>query len=136
MGVDQPAVDGTKAGHYGIAKKLLLIDAEIATFMGAEPMQLDEAPAIEQNVETLYWVRDIVEKGAAWFTSHGRHERKGLRSFSVSGRVNKPGVVLAPAGVTARTGSTKDRLGTSPSRNDGGASAAALPHAVAAADSV
>src|SRR5262245_35899915 len=59
-------------------------------------------PTLEQNVETLYWVRDIVEKGAAWFTSHGRHERKGFRSFSVSGRVNKPGVVLAPAGVTAR----------------------------------
>src|SRR5207302_1839825 len=59
-------------------------------------------PTLEQNVETLYWVRDIVEKGAGWFTSHGRRERKGLRSFSVSGRVRKPGVVLAPAGVTAR----------------------------------
>jgi formate dehydrogenase len=59
-------------------------------------------PTLEQNVETLYWVRDIVEKGAAWFTSHGRRERKGLRSFSVSGRVNKPGVALAPAGVSAR----------------------------------
>ena len=59
-------------------------------------------PTLEQNVETLYWVRDIVEKGAAWFTGHGRRERKGLRSFSVSGRVNKPGVVLAPAGVSAR----------------------------------
>jgi NADH:ubiquinone oxidoreductase subunit F (NADH-binding)/NADH:ubiquinone oxidoreductase subunit E len=59
-------------------------------------------PTLEQNVETLYWVRDIIEKGAAWFTSHGRRERKGFRSFSVSGRVNKPGVVLAPAGVTAR----------------------------------
>jgi formate dehydrogenase len=59
-------------------------------------------PTLEQNVETLYWVRDIVEKGAAWFTSHGRRDRKGLRSFSVSGRVKKPGVVLAPAGVTAR----------------------------------
>jgi formate dehydrogenase len=59
-------------------------------------------PTLEQNVETLYWVRDIVEKGAAWFSSHGRRERKGLRSFSVSGRVRKPGVVLAPAGVTAR----------------------------------
>ncbi len=59
-------------------------------------------PTLEQNVETLYWVRDIVEKGADWFTSHGRRERKGLRSFSVSGRVKKPGVVLAPAGVTAR----------------------------------
>jgi len=59
-------------------------------------------PTLEQNVETLYWVRDIVEKGAAWFTSHGRRERKGFRSFSVSGRVKKTGVVLAPAGVTAR----------------------------------
>jgi formate dehydrogenase len=59
-------------------------------------------PTLEQNVETLFWVRDIVEKGADWFTSHGRRERKGFRSFSVSGRVKKPGVVLAPAGVTAR----------------------------------
>jgi NADH:ubiquinone oxidoreductase subunit F (NADH-binding)/NADH:ubiquinone oxidoreductase subunit E len=59
-------------------------------------------PTLEQNVETLYWVRDIVEKGAAWFTSHGRRERKGFRSFSVSWRVKKPGVVQAPAGVTAR----------------------------------
>ena len=59
-------------------------------------------PTLEQNVETLFWVRDILDKGAAWFTSHGRHERKGFRSFSVSGRVKDPGVKLAPAGVTAR----------------------------------
>ncbi len=59
-------------------------------------------PTLEQNVETLYWVRDIVEKGVDWFTSFGRRERKGFRSFSVSGRVKKPGVVLAPAGVTVR----------------------------------
>ena len=59
-------------------------------------------PTLEQNVETLFWVRDIVEKGANWFTSQGRHERKGFRSFSVSGRVKNPGVKLAPAGVTAR----------------------------------
>ncbi|HEY2135667.1 MAG TPA: NAD(P)H-dependent oxidoreductase subunit E [Xanthobacteraceae bacterium] len=59
-------------------------------------------PTLEQNVETLYWIRDIIEKGAAWFTSHGRHDRKGFRSFSVSGRVKEPGVKLAPAGVTAR----------------------------------
>jgi len=59
-------------------------------------------PTLEQNVETLYWVRDIVEKGAAWFTSQGRHDRKGFRSFSVSGRVKQPGVKLAPAGITAR----------------------------------
>ncbi len=59
-------------------------------------------PTLEQNVETLFWVRDIVEKGAAWFTSQGRHERKGFRSFSVSGRVKNPGVKLAPAGITVR----------------------------------
>jgi len=59
-------------------------------------------PTLEQNVETLFWVRDILDQGAAWFTSHGRHERKGLRSFSVSGRVKDPGVKLAPAGITAR----------------------------------
>src|SRR6516165_8121169 len=59
-------------------------------------------PTLEQNVETLYWVRDIIEKGAAWVTSQGRHERKGFRSFSVSGRVKNPGVKLAPAGITVR----------------------------------
>jgi formate dehydrogenase len=59
-------------------------------------------PTLEQNVETLYWVRDIIDKGAAWMTGQGRKERKGFRSFSVSGRVKKPGVVVAPAGVTAR----------------------------------
>ncbi len=59
-------------------------------------------PTLEQNVETMFWVRDIVEKGADWFTSHGRHERKGFRSFSVSGRVKEPGVKLAPAGITMR----------------------------------
>jgi formate dehydrogenase beta subunit len=59
-------------------------------------------PTLEQNVETLYWVRDIVEKGVTWFTSQGRHERKGFRSFSVSGRVKNPGVKLAPAGITVR----------------------------------
>jgi formate dehydrogenase len=59
-------------------------------------------PTLEQNVETLFWVRDIVEKGVEWFTSQGRHERKGFRSFSVSGRVKNPGVKLAPAGVTTR----------------------------------
>jgi formate dehydrogenase len=59
-------------------------------------------PTLEQNVETLYWIRDIVEKGAGWATSQGRHERKGFRSFSVSGRVKKPGVKLAPAGITMR----------------------------------
>ncbi len=59
-------------------------------------------PTLVQNVETLYWVRDIVEKGPSWFASHGRRGRSGLRSFSVSGRVKAPGVKLAPAGITAR----------------------------------
>lgn len=59
-------------------------------------------PTLVQNFETLFWVRDIVEKGAAWFTSHGRRGHQGLRSFSVSGRVKSPGVKLAPAGITAR----------------------------------
>ncbi|HYB57854.1 MAG TPA: NADH-ubiquinone oxidoreductase-F iron-sulfur binding region domain-containing protein, partial [Alphaproteobacteria bacterium] len=58
-------------------------------------------PTLIHNVETLYWIRDIVEKGPVWFTSQGRHGRKGLRSFSVSGRVAEPGMKLAPAGITA-----------------------------------
>ena len=59
-------------------------------------------PTLEHNFETLYWVRDILEKGASWFSDFGRHGRKGLRSFSVSGRVKFPGVKLAPAGITLR----------------------------------
>jgi formate dehydrogenase len=59
-------------------------------------------PTLEHNMETCYWVRDIIEKGPEWFTSFGRNERKGLRSFSVSGRVKNPGVHLAPAGITIR----------------------------------
>ena len=59
-------------------------------------------PTLVQNVETLYWVRDIVEKGPDWFAGHGRNGGKGLRSYSVSGRVREPGVKLAPAGITAR----------------------------------
>lgn len=57
-------------------------------------------PTLEHNFETLYWVRDIVQRGPQWFSSYGRHDRKGLRSFSVSGRVKLPGVKLAPAGIT------------------------------------
>ncbi len=59
-------------------------------------------PTLEHNFETLHWVREIVEKGGEWFASHGRHGRQGLRSFSVSGRVKRPGVRLAPAGITLR----------------------------------
>lgn len=57
-------------------------------------------PTLEQNMESMHWVRDIIEKGAKWFSSEGRHGRHGLRSFSVSGRIKKPGVHLAPAGIT------------------------------------
>lgn len=59
-------------------------------------------PTLEHNFETLYWVRDIVQKGANWFSGYGRNGRQGLRSFSVSGRVREPGVKLAPAGITLR----------------------------------
>jgi formate dehydrogenase len=61
---------------------------------------LFDYPTLEHNMETVYWVREIVEKGAQWFAGQGRNGRKGLRSFSVSGRVKKPGVHLAPAGIT------------------------------------
>ena len=57
-------------------------------------------PTLEHNFETLYWVRELLEKGGAWFASFGANGRKGLRSFSVSGRVRNPGVKLAPAGIT------------------------------------
>src|SRR5204862_7828664 len=59
-------------------------------------------PTLINNVETLWWVRDIVEKGANWWNSHGRNDRRGLRSYSVSGRVKNPGMKLAPAGITVR----------------------------------
>jgi formate dehydrogenase len=59
-------------------------------------------PTLINNIETLWWVRDIVEKGADWWKSHGRNDRQGLRSYSVSGRVKNPGMKLAPAGVTVR----------------------------------
>jgi formate dehydrogenase len=59
-------------------------------------------PTLEHNFETLFWIRDIVEKGPGWFSGQGRNGRQGLRSFSVSGRVREPGVKLAPAGITLR----------------------------------
>ena len=59
-------------------------------------------PTLNHNVETLYWVPEILKKGAKWFADQGVNGAKGLRSWSVSGRVKKPGVILAPAGITAR----------------------------------
>jgi formate dehydrogenase len=63
---------------------------------------LFDRPTLEHNMETLHWVRDILERGPGWFAGQGRHGRKGLRSFSVSGRVARPGVHVAPAGITVR----------------------------------
>jgi NADH:ubiquinone oxidoreductase subunit F (NADH-binding)/NADH:ubiquinone oxidoreductase subunit E len=93
-------------------------------------------PTLEQNVETLFWVRDILDKGAAWFTSYGRHERKGLRSFSVSGRVKDPGVKLAPAGITVRELIDEYCGGMAPGHSfkaylPGGASGGILPASMA-----
>ena len=59
-------------------------------------------PTLEHNMETLFWVRDLLERGPDWFASQGRNGRSGMRAFSVSGRVRKPGVHLAPAGITLR----------------------------------
>ncbi len=89
-------------------------------------------PTLVNNVETLYWVRDIVEKGAKWFSSSGVRGRKGWRSFSVSGRVNKPGMVLAPAGTTVNELIAKYCGGMQPGHTfkgylPGGASGGILP---------
>ncbi|MEO8250760.1 MAG: NADH-ubiquinone oxidoreductase-F iron-sulfur binding region domain-containing protein [Burkholderiales bacterium] len=59
-------------------------------------------PTLEHNFETLHWVRELIEKGGEWFAAQGVNGRKGLRSFSVSGRVRHPGVKLAPAGITVQ----------------------------------
>ena len=59
-------------------------------------------PTLEHNLESLYWVPEILDKGADWFAGAGRQGRHGLRSFSVSGRVRRPGVHLAPAGISVR----------------------------------
>jgi len=89
-------------------------------------------PTLEHNMETLYWVRDILERGAEWFTSYGRHDRQGLRSFSVSGRVRNPGVHLAPAGITIRELIDEYAGGMQPGHDfygyfPGGASGGVLP---------
>lgn len=59
-------------------------------------------PTLEHNMETLHWVPQILQRGAQWFAGEGRNGRQGLRSFSVSGDVVKPGVHIAPAGITVR----------------------------------
>jgi len=93
-------------------------------------------PTLIHNVETLYWVRDIVEKGAAWFAGQGRNGRKGVRAFSVSGRVREPGVKIAPAGITTRQLIDEFCGGMAPGHTlkaflPGGASGGILPAALA-----
>src|SRR3546814_2833476 len=80
-------------GKRGLPRHRPPYIAEIGQFGG---------PTLNQNVTTMFWVRDIVEKGAEWFASHGRNGGKGLRSYSVSGRVKSPGVKLAPAGISVK----------------------------------
>ncbi len=61
---------------------------------------LFNSPTLTNNLETLFWIRDIIEKGSEWFAEKGVSGNKGFHSFSVSGRVKEPGVKVAPAGVT------------------------------------
>jgi formate dehydrogenase len=89
-------------------------------------------PTLCHNVETLWWVRDLFEKGAAWFSGQGRNGRKGLRTFSVSGRVREPGVKIAPAGISVRELIDEFCGGMAPGHNfkgylPGGASGGILP---------
>ncbi|MEO1206556.1 MAG: NAD(P)H-dependent oxidoreductase subunit E [Pseudomonadota bacterium] len=58
-------------------------------------------PTLVNNIETLYWIPQIIEKGADWFADQGKNGAKGLRSYSVSGRVKNPGVIPTAAGTTA-----------------------------------
>jgi formate dehydrogenase len=93
-------------------------------------------PTLINNVETLYWIREIVERGAEWFANQGRHGCKGLRSYSVSGRVREPGVKLAPAGITAAELIDEFCGGMAPGHTfkgylPGGASGGILPAAMA-----
>ncbi|EFO32966.1 NAD-reducing hydrogenase HoxS subunit alpha [Roseibium sp. TrichSKD4] len=93
-------------------------------------------PTLNHNVETLFWIRDILEKGADWFANQGRRGHKGFRSFSVSGRVKEPGVKLAPAGVTMNELLTEFCGGMEEGHNfkgylPGGASGGILPASLA-----
>jgi formate dehydrogenase len=121
---DPPAVAEGRAGDKNILPNIYLRRGAGAYICGEESAMIESIegkkgmprlrppyvaqvglfgrPTLEHNMETLLWVRDLIEQGAQWFASHGRRERKGLRSFSVSGRVKKTGVHLAPAGITVQ----------------------------------
>jgi formate dehydrogenase len=93
-------------------------------------------PTLVHNLETLFWVRTIVERGVAWFAGQGRRGRQGVRAFSVSGRVRRPGVHLAPAGITVRELIDEFAGGMLPGHAlyaylPGGASGGILPEALA-----
>jgi formate dehydrogenase len=93
-------------------------------------------PTLVNNVETLFWIRDIVEKGPDWYAAQGRNGGKGLRGFSVSGRVKEPGVKIAPAGITARELIDEFSGGMAPGHHfkaylPGGASGGILPESLA-----
>jgi formate dehydrogenase len=97
-------------------------------------------PTLEHNMETLWWVRDLVHyadtQGSDWFAAQGRRGRKGLRSFSVSGRVMEPGVKLAPAGISLRELIDEHCGGMAPGHElyawfPGGASGGILPASLA-----
>ena len=91
----------------------VVLETELAALAADPPCHLprielrrgsvpEQQGALVQSLETLYWVRDILRRGPEWFTEFGRHGSNGLRMFSVSGRVAKPGVKIAPAGITPR----------------------------------
>jgi formate dehydrogenase beta subunit len=93
-------------------------------------------PTLVNNVETLAWVPAILARGPVWFAGHGAHGGRGLRSYSVSGRVRQPGVKLAPAGITARELIEEHCGGMAPGHVfaaylPGGASGGILPAALA-----
>jgi len=97
---------------------------------------LFDRPTLAHNVETLYWIPEILAQGPDWFASHGRRGRKGLRSFSVSGRVSCPGVKLAPAGISLRELIAEHCGGMAPGHElygylPGGASGGILPASLA-----
>jgi formate dehydrogenase len=92
-------------------------------------------PTLINNVETLYWVRDVVERGADWWKAQGRNGRAGLRAYSVSGRVREPGVKIVGAGTTARQLIEEHCGGMRPGHDfvaylPGGASGGILPAAL------
>jgi len=93
-------------------------------------------PTLEHNLETLYWVPEILERGPEWFASRGRRGRRGMRAFSVSGRVNRPGMHVAPAGITVRELIDEHCGGMQPGHQlyaylPGGASGGILPASLA-----